>query len=371
MSVAWGSAAVRVFVLSVTRDLSDELGAEIAEAVSAAGHELTGRDLVLPKGEDPAVALGLRLHDRRSDVVLVCGSAARGAQDAGSAAVSRRIKRAIPGLAEAYAAISGSQDSDAIGGYTEDRKLVFSLPDAVAPSLTYAREHLLPRLAELLAGAEAALEDPPAAEAPAAQDAALATTGDAEAAIDRVSLTQIQSARPDEEKEALSTGWESGLRALQGEMKKGWPTVPEAFERLAACSDLLDTSGQRAIVTLANGRTYGAFGWPDLNRVNAKILLIAEGEPVPEIIAVHRHPNPTGTVTDDGGPKLPTRDLGELSERLTGRAIPTQGELFAVEAGAVYVRVERRVLRWDGKREVDQGTVSQALATLMLQWSQR
>ncbi len=366
MSVASGSAAVRVFVLSVTRDLSDELGGEIAEAVTASGHELTGRDLVLPKGDDPAVALGRRLHDKRSTVVLVCGSATREGQDAGSVAVSRRIKRAVPGLAESYAAISGNDSGDVHGGYTEDRLLVFSLPDDVASSLAFAREHVLPRLSALVAGAEAAFEEEapqPPAELPAVVEGATVPDG--------VSVTQITSPKPAEEKEAISTGWESGLRAMKGEMKKGWPTVPEAFGKLAACNDVIDSSGQRALVTLANGRSYGAFGWPDLNRVDAKILLIAEGEPIPEIIALHRHPHPTGTVTDDGGPLLPTRDLNELSERITGRAIPTQGELFAVEAGAVFVRVERRVLRWDGKREVDQGTVSQTLASLMLKWSQR
>lgn len=372
MGVAQGGTPARVFVLSVTRDLGDELGGEIAEAVTASGHDLTGRDLVLPRGDDGDVALGRRLHDHRSDVVLVCGSAELNGGDAGSRAVGRRIRRALPGLSEAYAAAGGGPEGDVRGGYTEERLLVFSIPDQLPAALSFAREHVLPGLSGWIAGAEAAFAEEETAPAPAPV-AAPSDDGEAPAAPvpDGVSVTQITQAPPKEEKEALSTGWESGLRALKGTLKKGWPTVPEAFERLAACNDVLDTSGQRALVTFENGRTYGAFGWPDLNRVDAKILLVAEGEPVPEIIALHRHPHWTGTVTDDSGLKLPTRDLNELSERITGKPIPTQGELFAVEAGAVFVRVERRVLRWDGKREVDQGTVSQTLASLMLKWSQR
>lgn len=361
-----GFTPVRVFVLSITRDLMDDLGAEVADAVAGSGHDPSGRDLVLPKGSDPDVAVGRRLHDKKSDVVLVCGSATIGGQTAGTDAVTRRLRKEIPGLRDAWRAMGGPEDSDIKGGYTEDGKLLFTLTEPPALAAAFAREHILPRLTQLVADAEAALAAPDPSEAGAGTE--LATTAEPAAGV---SVTQIKAPPPDEERPAIASGWEAGLRGMKGTMKKGWPTIPEAFGRMAACNDVLDTANQRAIVTLNNGRTYGAFGWPDLNRPDAKILLVGEGEPVPEIIALHRYPHVVGTVTDDSGLKLASGNLDELSTILTGAPLPTRGELFAVEGKAVYIRVERRIWRWDGRRETDEGTVSQAMASLMLRWSQK
>ena len=92
---------------------------------------------------------------------------------------------------------------------------------------------------------------------------------------------------------------------------------------------------------------------------------------LPEVIALHRHPRKVGTASPGGALQLQATSVDELSERLTGRPPPNGGELVAAEGDAVYLLRDRRVYRWDGRREQEQGTSGQALASLMLRWSQR
>lgn len=375
---------VRIFILSVTRDLGDAVGGELAEAVTESGHELAGRDMVLSEGE-VGPALARKLADPKVQAVLVCGAASRWGSDAGSRAVAAKVARPVDGLGALYQGLALEARGAAVlldevaGGLTEGKKAVFSLPDDAAAAGLAARRLILPILGELLGRAGKALAtEEEAPEKPAAKDGKPAKAekppkDDEEAAPvpEGLSVSQILAAPPKEDKEELATGWEAGLRAMKGELRKSWPSVPDVFERLAASRDVLDGAGQRAEVVNGDGRRFGAFGYPDLSRVDARVLLVAEGEGVPEVIALHRHPRPVGTVVEGGALNLPTRDATALAERITGRAAPGGGELFAVEGDAVYLLRDRKVVRWDGKREQDQGTASQALASLMLRWTQR
>ena len=49
----------------------------------------------------------------------------------------------------------------------------------------------------------------------------------------------------------------------------------------------------------------------------------------------------------------------------------TSGELFALDGESVWVQRGRRVYRWDGSRERDDGNPKQMLASLVLRWSNR
>lgn len=374
---------VRIFILSVTRDLGDAVGGELAEAVTESGHLLAGRDMVLTEG-DVGPALARRLADPKVQVALVCGAASRWGSDAGSRAVAAKVARPLEGLGALYRGLALEARGASVlldevaGGLTEGKKAVFSLPDDAAAAGLAARRLILPIVSDLLGRADKALaaeeeeapekatkaEKPTKVEKPASNEEAAPVP-------EGLSVSQILAAPPKEDKEELATGWEAGIRAMKGELRKSWPSVPDAFERLAASRDVLDGAGQRAEVVNGEGRRFGAFGYPDLNRVDARVLLVAEGEPVPEVIALHRHPRAVGTVTEGGALNLPTRDATALAERITGRAAPGGGDLFAVEGDAVYLLRDRKVVRWDGKREQDQGTVSQALASLMLRWTQR
>ena len=64
--------------------------------------------------------------------------------------------------------------------------------------------------------------------------------------------------------------------------------------------------------------------------------------------------------------------MASLAEQITGREPPdTSGSLFAVDRDAIYIERGSAVYKWDGRRETNDGTPKQVLATLMLHWSNR
>ena len=373
---------VPVFVLSITRDLADPIGGELAEVITASGAVLMGRDLVAPDADAVEQAVAHRLADSKLRCLLVVGSAALG-DDAGSNAVAHRLARPIPGFGERVRALAFEARGAAalldtpVGGYAKSKKLAFAF--SAGEAVAVARDLVLPALEALLAVTDArpinaASEAPAPKGAPveAAPEAPVVPEPEATPAPEGVSIVPIPAPVPAEEKEALATGWEAGLRALNGAFTKGWPDLPEALGRMAAARSVLESAGQRGIVQLDDGRRYGAFGFPDIHRVGAKVLLVRDAEPVPEIIALHRHPRQVGTcVAEDG--ILPSSDLeaAAVAERLVGNPPPSGGDLFALEADAVYLMHGGHVVRWDGNKETDAGSVGQALASLMLGWTQR
>lgn len=170
------------------------------------------------------------------------------------------------------------------------------------------------------------------------------------------------------------SGWEAALLAMGGSIERGRHSdLPEAFERLAPVRNVLESAGERAPVLLADGRTYVAFGFPDLSRPTSKVLLVAEGEPWPEVVALHRFPRRVGSCVDGDRGLLPgtERDPDGPAVERTGAALPGFGTLFAIDGSAIYVRREAKVWSWDGRKERDEGSPTQTLASLVLRWSQR
>lgn len=174
--------------------------------------------------------------------------------------------------------------------------------------------------------------------------------------------------------DAPAAGWQAGLAELGGALDTdAWPALPEGLARLAPVRNVLESAGQIGLVTCEDGTAWVACGFPDLRRPSSKVLLVREGDPQPEVIALHRHPRRIGAVVFGDSPWLPSADLdpNPVAEARTGRRLPEWGTLFAVEAARVFVVKDGRVRSWDGRNEREEGTRSQALASLVLRWSQR
>jgi hypothetical protein len=191
----------------------------------------------------------------------------------------------------------------------------------------------------------------------------------------RVSLSEMPGAERPRVAEPTETppGWRKGLEALGGALRKGaWVELPAALERVAPVQNVLDSAGEHGEVRTPDGRVWAAYGFPDLERPASKVLLVRVGEPMAEILALHRWPRLVGLVTEGEG-VLPSADLdpAALCIERTGRPAPNWGSLFAVEADAVYLLRDQKVWRWDGRKETELGRPTQALASLLLQWSQR
>ena len=168
-------------------------------------------------------------------------------------------------------------------------------------------------------------------------------------------------------------GWSAGLAALGGQLDTdAWPALPEGLARIAPVRNVLESAGQIGLVTREEV-TWVAFGFPDLRRADSKVLLVREGDPQPEVIALHRHPQRVGTLVFGDSPWMPTADTDPdpIARERTGRPLDAWGTLLAVEPSRVYIVRDGRVRSWDGQKERDEGTRSQALASLVLRWSQR
>lgn len=381
-----------VYVLSVGRDIGDEAGGEVVEALEAAGFPIAGRDMVTPDAMAVDAAIDRRLADRGPGALVVVGGTLVPGHDMSTRNIGKRLAWAVPGFAESYRALAcPTLGADALltelcGGVTAGRTLVFSLPDGPKAARLAADRLLVPLLHKLPALIDAALADAaPATTAPvearptAQVPAKRVTPEEDEAAAPEItaglSVTEIKVPAPakDSDEPKPASGWQAGLRAMGAELKREWPALPEALERLAPVRNLLDTAGQRGVVVAPDGRRYAAFGFPDLTRDSSKVLLIREAEPLAEIIALHRHPRAVGLVIEGPAGALPSADepAAAVAERLVGRAPPTASGLWAVDQDAVYLSREGRIWRWDGRREALEGTPTSTLASLLLRWSQR
>ena len=179
----------------------------------------------------------------------------------------------------------------------------------------------------------------------------------------------------DEPEEIPDRGWKRAVFDLEGEVVRGeWPALPEAIEQLAPVMNVLHTAGERALLTRENGPDYILFGWPDLRRPNSKVIAIADGKPLGDVIALHRYPTMSGLCVSghDGMLLARTFDVEEAGLAITGRKPPHwDGYLFAMQGDAIWIERDGQVYRWDGRRETNDGSPKQVLASLILQWSNR
>ena len=177
----------------------------------------------------------------------------------------------------------------------------------------------------------------------------------------------------DEADEPTPPGWLRAVELLGAEVLPGRrEELPENIEKLAPVLNVLHTAGENGTMKLPSGRRYSIWGWPDLRRPTSKVLAVSWGEPLAEVVALHRHPAEAGTCIEEDNGLLPAagEDVAEVARRICGRAPnDPDGQLFAISGDAVWILRSRRVFKWDGTREKDDGNAKQVLSSLALHWS--
>ncbi len=398
-----GARPVRVHVLTVSTSRSaatDVSGPLLREFVEGAGHVVAGHTLVT---DDPAAigaALDALLGDVQVEAIVLTGGTGISARDCTPSVVRARLDRELPGFGELFRMLSwetvgaAAMLSTAVGGVAAGRP-IFALPGSPNACRLAMEKLILPSLVHLVN--ELSKETPlPGKAAPAPQKgsptrvspgpkpgvartsvsaAPLPAPPEAEGASgpgELVSQMSTESERPMEPE--IATGWRAGMRALKGEIRRGaLGEIPEGIERIAAAMDVLDAAGDRALFVLPDGREYAAFGYPDLVRNGSKVLLVGMGAPVGEVVALHRWPRRVGICVEGEAGIAPSADLdpGPVAMQVTGVPFEGAGQLFAVEAGSVYVLQGRKVAEFDGRNVADGWPMSAAIGSLLLHWSQR
>jgi hypothetical protein len=224
--------------------------------------------------------------------------------------------------------------------------LLVSLPQSRAAVRVALEELLLPELEDLAPGIEETTDDDPS-------ERGFQLIGSEEAPV-------------------LDTPpWMEQIAALGGSLdREARADLPPSIAKSAPVLEILNTAGERG-VAIINDESYGCYGFPDLRRANSKVLLIGPGEPVGEVVALHRLPAKIGVSRRGGGVLHSTGRLGRTAEEVTGQDYPEDGRLFATDTGRIYVCEGDQVYSWDGKARRHEGSPQAVLASLLLAWSAR
>jgi hypothetical protein len=218
------------------------------------------------------------------------------------------------------------------------------------------------------------LDTPPAT--PSGRFGAVGSRGNAFS----VSASHETSSGPPVDEEAASGeppvgGWKRAVWELGGEVRfDKREELPQPVEKLAPLHNVLHTAGETAVMVMPNKARFSIWGWPDLRRTNSKVVAVGWGEPLCEVLALHRFPVQTGTCIEEARGHLPARggDVAAVCKSVTGRApADTSGELFALDGSTVWIQRGSRVIKWDGSQERDDGNPKQVLSSLVLRWSNR
>ena len=387
-----GEAAVEAHVVVVSSsrtESTDRSGKLVAELLTRAGHAIGSRVVV----DDDIVAIreavGSLAAADAAVVVLTGGTGSTG-RAVTPEALEPLLAPRLDGFGEAFRWLSFQEIgpaallSRACAGLV-GRTVVFAIPGSTKACQLAVEQLIAPELNHLvhLARTDREREDAPwtgedVSTVPFTPNVPPARTGvppeQESRGRGRVALTAEPDAAPPTQG-ASDSGWQRIVRLWGGTVHHDLrEPLPDAIERLAPVVDVLNRAGQSACLELSDGRRYSLWGFPDLVRPNAKVLAIRAGGPIAQVLALHRWPSETGTCVDGDPGHTPSRSSDPLavSERLTGRR-PTGevGPLFAVGADVVWFERGHGLIRWDGRRERDDGTPRQVLASLVLDWSQR
>ena len=168
------------------------------------------------------------------------------------------------------------------------------------------------------------------------------------------------------------SGWKAALSQLQIELTLDYAPLPEELSSIPAAYAVFEQAGEMKYAVDRYGNRFGVYGFPDLKRPSAKVLIVRPGSPYPEIIALHRYPSKVGILPTHHSGYLMSASQGleQVCMQHTGRT--NNGDaIIAIEPRVVYIQRNNDIVRWDGRRESDMGTIRQAIASLVLQWSQR
>jgi molybdopterin adenylyltransferase len=397
-SAAKGPFDVAVLVVSSSRtESSDESGKQIAGLLSGAGHRVVGPTVV----DDDKGAIQDAVVGASADAVILTGGTGLTGRDVTPEAMRGMVTRQIPGFGELFRYLSFQKIGSAAmmtraSAGLVGNKLVFSIPGSPEAVQLALEALILLELPHLLSHIELGVQPQEVEEEPLVLDVAdeeeeedsapklpppsggLGRLGRGSMSIEASELKEevTPSATDDEEEDAIpDRGWKRAVYELQAEViHEKREELPEPVEKLAPFLDVLYTSGEQAVLKLPSGRKYSLWGWPDLRRDGSKVIAVGWGDPLAEVIPLHRYPVKTGTCLEDPWGLLPTQDesVEEVCEAIVGRAPKdTTGVLFAIQGDAVWIQRGYTVFRWDGRREVNDGTPKQVLSSLTLHWSNR
>ena len=143
-----------VITISDTRTAAtDASGAAIAEALTAAGHEVTGRRI--ERDEPAAVAGAVRDACRLADVVITTGGTGITSRDSTYEAIARILEKRIDGFGElfrmlSYAEIGAAAMLSRACAGTVGRSAVFSLPGSEAAVRLAMSRLILPEISHVV-----------------------------------------------------------------------------------------------------------------------------------------------------------------------------------------------------------------------------
>lgn len=372
------AAKVEVIIVSTSRHAgTDRSGPALVDGLKGAGHQVGGPTILPDDGAKIAAKVNELAAGGQAEVVILSGGTGLSRRDGTFEAVSALFTRVIPGFGELFRMLSfqeigaAAMLSRATAGLVGEL-LVFVIPGSPAACELALKRLILPELPHLLweLGKEPAADVSSGGAESTAIQAAPAAEPAAEAPEGRVSARQILAEKPEDD-DTPPVGWVKLLLdwgvALRFDLRE---ELPEGLARLAPALDVLQSAGEQASLEL-NGERYTAFGFPDLRRATSKVLLVGQGAPYGEIIALHRQPKPVGVHRDGGGKLVSTGRLSRTAIEVTGQDYPGDGRLFATDAETLYVREGDTVWAWDGRQRRREGSVGSALASLLLRWSQR
>lgn len=401
------SVKVQVVVVSTSRNAgSDRSGVLIAERLQAAGHLVLGRQVIPDDKARVQATIKALASDGSTEAILVTGGTGISARDLTPEALAPLFDRALPGFGELFRWLSyeeigsAAMLSRAVAGVV-GQVLVFAMPGSTGAVKLAVDKLILPELGHLLR--ELRKEKAPEAEVQPEVDLPLATDEEGEeieveildddglppptgtlgrlGMADRATVVQQSLDEVAGEDAELADGapvpygWLRAVREIGGEiLREEREELPWELEKIAPVVNVLETAGEQAVLKLPSGVKYSLWGWPDLQRPQAKVIAVGWGEPLAEVLALHRYPVMTGTCIVEERGLLPGHGspVEATCEAVTGRAPrDTSGEVFAVDGQAVYIQRGSTVYKWDGRKDTSAGSVKQALATLMIGWSNR
>lgn len=274
-SAATTDVAIRVVVVTSSRtDATDETGPAVAARIRAAGLRVSAVERV----DDDEAAIGAIVDQTRDDpmvrCLLLCGGTGLSTRDRTPEAVAPRLTQQIPGFGELFRSLSfqaigpSAMLSRALGGLAGDTA-VFALPGSPDACALALDRLILPELRHLIhqvdrerdGAAAGGSADPTAA--PSATPSALAPTAGGTSGSPpalQVAAQEIgaQERPPEPDAEEQPTGWKLALQRLGATVEDAaWPPLPQAFERMPAARELLETAGQTQVARTRDGRYSG------------------------------------------------------------------------------------------------------------------
>jgi molybdopterin adenylyltransferase len=149
-------ASVRVFVLTISDTRSegtDTSGAAIVEALTAAGHTITGRKIL--KDDPEPVAAAVRAATVSADVVITTGGTGITSRDSTYEALGKLLEKRLDGFGELFRMLSYEQVgaaamlSRACAG-TIRKSMVFALPGSEKAVRLAMEKLILPELGHVV-----------------------------------------------------------------------------------------------------------------------------------------------------------------------------------------------------------------------------